>query len=672
MLRIETMHHPSRHAGSRTRTGFSLALYVCGLVASVAASSCEESAPPPRQSDASDSSADARSDVATEAPLRFGTTATDLFQVRQVPHFAFTLPADRWEWLESHALDETYEASTLTFDGAPAGRVGLRFKGASGTLLGCVDAVGNLSCRKLSLKVKFSHYDEDRRFFGLKRLNLHAMSRDASQIRERLSYDLFQAMGVIGPRHSWATVSINGEDHGLYSMVEEVDGRFTDERWPDRGDGNLYKGIWPVTTRATDYDLALQTNEEVADPSKHDAFIEFASQLQAALPGQRRLAAEPFVDLDQVARHFAVLDAINGWDSALALLCREGETTCNNINYYWYQIEKRRYFALIPWDMDQTWATSSLLAFVPHWTVRPNNCNPLAVHGVDVAGALAPGCDPLIAAVAEDLTSYHAALDELLAGPLSATTQVTERAIDWYESLLTPYVAADPKGPGVAVFHAEVAQIRNNVDLLRQRLVKLRAGSEVFVAGLENYGATTFEDHDPLEMALGVYLEHNPESFIQYDVEEGHALTGERDLRITYVLRDSTTPYGFWAHAALRFREGPSDLRARTKLSFIASASEFRTLRVTLDCTGYDTMGATARHGWEVALSPEPTRFELSLATARTPSWLQSYNGPTLAAVRSDARGLVFQPFAVAPTADGFLPGGADPGTLQIDDIKFE
>jgi len=667
------MHHPTTHARSRPRTGSPRANHLYGFSLVLGFIACEEQAPPPRPSDKVDVARDA-ADTATEAPLRFGTTAADLFQVRQIPHFAFTLPADRWDWLQRHAVDETYEAATLTFEGAPAGRVGLRFKGGLGTLYRCIASNGDFTCPRLSMKLKFSEYDEDRRFFGLKRLNLHAMVLDPSQIRERLSYDLLQAMGIIASRHSWATVSVNGEDHGLFSMVEEVDGRFTDERWPGRGDGNLYKGVWPTTTRAADYELGLQTNEEVVDPAKHDAFIEFAAYLHSALPGERRFAAEPFVDLDQIARVFAFLDAVNGWDGPLAFWsCPTSGPACRNTNFYWYQLEQRRYFALVPWDMDKTWLVNSRLDFVPHWTSTPTSCEPVRLHGFsNLDGAFPPSCDPLVAAVAEDLTAYRAAISELLEGPLSAETRAMERSIDWYESLLTPVVAADPKGPGLAAFQAELAQVRKSIDLLRQRLVRLRAGSEVRVAGLESYGANTFEDHDALEMSLGVQLRCNPESYLEYDTEEGHALSGDRDLRLTYVLRDAPTPYGFWAHATLHFRQGPTNLSARTKLSFIASASEFRTLRVTLDSTHYTASGVSERHGWEVPLSPTPTRFELPLATASTPSWLQSYNGPTLAAVRTHARGLVFQPFALAPTTEGFLPGGADAGTLQIDDIQFE
>lgn len=67
--------------------------------------------------------------------------------------------------------------------------VGIRFKGFYGSLRQCLQSYpGSVQCSKLSYKLKFDHVDENQRFFGLKRLQLHASITDPTMVRERLTY----------------------------------------------------------------------------------------------------------------------------------------------------------------------------------------------------------------------------------------------------------------------------------------------------------------------------------------------------------------------------------------------------------------------------------------------------------------------------------------------------
>ena len=54
----------------------------------------------------------------------------------------------------------------------PLQGVGIRFKGYFGSLRICL--VNWFDCRKLSYKLKFDMVNPEQRFFGLKRLQLHA------------------------------------------------------------------------------------------------------------------------------------------------------------------------------------------------------------------------------------------------------------------------------------------------------------------------------------------------------------------------------------------------------------------------------------------------------------------------------------------------------------------
>ena len=183
----------------------------------------------------------------TDLPFS-GGNATDLFNYHHVPMFDVYLPPGAWENLKINARDEEYTEAFACFEGSDIGRVGIRFKGSYGSLYNCFDENGKNICRKLSMKIKFDEYDPNNRFFGLSRLNFHGNRYDDTYLRERLAYDLFHEMGIAAPRTAWAMLRVNNEFQGLFGMVEQVDGCFIADRWPDNPDGNLYKEAWPVST----------------------------------------------------------------------------------------------------------------------------------------------------------------------------------------------------------------------------------------------------------------------------------------------------------------------------------------------------------------------------------------------------------------------------------------
>ncbi|MBN2574692.1 MAG: CotH kinase family protein, partial [Deltaproteobacteria bacterium] len=238
-------------------------------------------------------------------------SAAELFNATKVPTFDLYLPEADWEALQSNARDEEYVAAQGCYEGRALGTVGLRFKGSYGSLYDCFDAQGNMICPRLSLKIKFDEYVTDQRFFGRKRLNFNAYMHDDSRMKEKLAYDLFRAMGIVTPRSAWAVLRVNGGSLGLFGMVEQVDGRFTADRWPDNPDGNLYKELWP--THAPDEQIlaALETNEETADIGAYRAF---AQAFMAADEPSWLSTLGSYMDLDYLARFLAVEDALASYD----------------------------------------------------------------------------------------------------------------------------------------------------------------------------------------------------------------------------------------------------------------------------------------------------------------------------------------------------------------------
>ena len=127
-------------------------------------------------------------DPADSTPLPAAGIGGNVFGDETVLEVRLTLGAADSDALELDGDDETYLPAAATL-AVPAGsqqlaRIGIRHKGAY-SLHHCFDEQTGIrsyaqECARLSYKLKFDEYAADARFDGLKRLNLHASSGDAS------------------------------------------------------------------------------------------------------------------------------------------------------------------------------------------------------------------------------------------------------------------------------------------------------------------------------------------------------------------------------------------------------------------------------------------------------------------------------------------------------------
>lgn len=386
---------------------------------------------------------------------------TWVFDPSEVHVYQLSLDAERWAALQRDARDEQYTEADLSAAGRSLGRVGLRFKGNLGTLVSCFADDGTPRCEKLSMKLKFDEYVPEQRFFGLKRLNFNSMLFDDTLMHERLAYRVYREMGVVAPRSAHARLVINGEDWGLFSLVEDVDGRFTDHHF-DGGDGNLYKEAWPGNADEALLSAALDTNEELAE---HSGFLQFQADLLVAPSATLPAVAERYLDVDATLAYLAVDQSITNWDGVSAFFCN-GDS-CDNHNYYWYQDEAGPRFTLLPWDLDNTFETSPLVG-VPGLFEVPADC----AQRFDAMGRTlrAPACDRLLQALlSAGPARYVAQLDRLLEGPFAPG--VIEGWVDEIEEQLAPEVLTDARGPDPSTFEGAVARLRDTVEGLRERAV---------------------------------------------------------------------------------------------------------------------------------------------------------------------------------------------------------
>ncbi len=388
-----------------------------------------------------------------------------VFDESTVRTYELTVAADDWAWLNENATLEEYVPATLTYEGTDYPNIGLRYKGFYGNLALCFDAGGNQICDKLSMKLDFAEYDPNGRFYGLKKVNLHSMERDPSKMHDALGYGLFRAAGIHTARTAYGRVVVNGELIGLFAVVEQIDGRFTEDRFDatDGGDGNLYKEVWPEHDTEQPYLDALETNTDLS-PSA-DKMVRFAADLAAASDGEFAGVIDAWIDADYWARYMAVDRLIENWDGVVAWYCAGGP--CFNHNFYWYEQADADRIYPIPWDLDNAFEYPSPIRTtygMPDWDESPpSSCTPIPVF-LGVQGR-PPACDKLIGKTSELLwDAYAAASRELLAGPFTEAALMAR--IDQLEAIIDDAVAEDPDLTP-AGWAAAVANLRGDVVGLR-------------------------------------------------------------------------------------------------------------------------------------------------------------------------------------------------------------
>jgi spore coat protein CotH len=368
-----------------------------------------------------------------------------VFDESVVRTYTLTLTPDDLEWLDDNALLEQYVPATVEVDGDAYPQAAVRYKGSYGTFNRCFDSNGerNDNCDKLSIKLSFNEYDPDGTYHGLRKLNLHAMLSDPSRMHDALGYRLFREAGLAASRTAYARVVLNGEDLGLYAAVENIDGRFTRSRFPDGGEGNLYKDVWPGSDDSDEDDFrdALVTNED--DAPSVDRIMRFESELEAAGDDGFMRTISSWTDVDQLVGYFAVARLIDHWDDVTAWYCFTPSGKCVNHNYSWYESTDGDRLWLIPWDLDHTFEEPSPLREqfgMPDWDETDADCDWIDLYSTQ---GRAPACDPLLRHIASDLWQpYLDASAALLAGPFAP--EAIGARIDELEALLAEHIAVEP------------------------------------------------------------------------------------------------------------------------------------------------------------------------------------------------------------------------------------
>ncbi len=233
-------------------------------------------------------------DTAPEPPV---VDDPDLFAPDTIWELSLELNDDAYSELSRDGSD--FVTATLGWD-ERTWPVAIHIKGSS-TWQGISE--------KPSLVVDVNRLDAEQEFMGVKKFYLHNDCYDPSQMSETLAYAYYRAAGYPASETSFAHLTLNGRDYGLYTVVEAHNDDFL-EKWFGDPAGNLYENrdaYCDVT------DLGCMEVEE-ADEGNDDALLALG-QAARRNEGEWRAAVEPLLDWDRFIAYLGLEIAIVHWDS---------------------------------------------------------------------------------------------------------------------------------------------------------------------------------------------------------------------------------------------------------------------------------------------------------------------------------------------------------------------
>lgn len=327
-----------------------------------------------------------------------------------------------WDSLVAYKPLDQKMAASVTVNGVLYDSCGVQFKGNSS-----YNAPGN----KKPFKIDFNEYVSGQKVDGLKTINLNNAMKDPSLMREKIFYDFMRRMGFTAPRATYAKLYLNGQYWGLYTLVEQLNKTFLENRFYNDA-GNLFKGDpqgslqWFGPADTSYYSkYELKTNED----SNYWGDLKLLIKIINNTPSQQ------FYDsLEKVLNTQSV---INGW-AANIIYANLDSYQGSGHNYYLYHNTATDKFDWIVWDCNETFGNFTqgmTLTQMENLSVFYVPSNP-------------PNSRPLTSKMLQNNTyksSYIYAVCQILDNEF--TTQNLFPIIDSLYNRIKPDVYADQKKP---------------------------------------------------------------------------------------------------------------------------------------------------------------------------------------------------------------------------------
>ncbi len=596
-----------------------------------------------------------------------------VFAEDSVFSYHVTIDDSTMNWLNKNAVKEEYVSCQLRFGDQEIGEVGICYQGSAFSLGENFDANGK-TVPKVSFKLRFNKYDKKRRLFGQKKLILKACGVDDTQMKNRLCYALFNEMGIHAPRTAYCKLYINGEYEGLFLATEQIDGRFTKRRYPEHGDGNLYKEIWPGHSTGESVVVALKTNEDVADVSKWE---QFTTALKAMDNSSFASEITNWIDIDYMLRFLVIELAVAQWDGIMGWYHDPQSGYTLNHNYYWYEEEQvGGKFWIVPWDYDNSfWSSDPLFeeSGVPYWNTGSETCGTYSFLGHWV---VSPTCDNFIALLGEEYwADFILVAREFLDNSFSVDN--LHNKIDRWRDQIDEATKEDPNNnydtwkQAVGSFKTDMALFRLKLEM-RLDGVDTIALPPVDLTKFNKYRGLSLKEDNTFEFSSDIIqngpLTTNSNVEADYFIDSDNPLSGEKSVCFDVTFTDVPgQPWNEWANLAFSFANSTEDIEDVDMIVVTLKSDKEKRVRIDLMSDEYPNPWGSL-YGITVTVDTIAQNFQLRIPFFTYEAW--DNQGDCKEAVLQNCRALRIAPMA-SRDSKGHLIDEKDSVKIWIDDIRF-
>lgn len=157
-----------------------------------------------------------------------------VFPKDRVVDVKITIDEDDFQDMLDNASAEELKTASVEYNGIKLDNIGIRTKGNL-----TLRSVVNSDSDRYSFKLSFDEYLSTQTLLGISKINLNNNYSDATYMREFLTYELAESMGLPTPKYSYVNVYINGKLWGFYLAIEQVG-----DAYLERNFGNSYGALY--------------------------------------------------------------------------------------------------------------------------------------------------------------------------------------------------------------------------------------------------------------------------------------------------------------------------------------------------------------------------------------------------------------------------------------------